>query len=138
MSRAIRWYGPDIGRPPPPDMLATARLEWGLRLSTFHGRHMDRHDAILDSDGEIVGFYTPAMTRSGVRFGPIYVAPERRGEGHAARVYREWATTHRVMVYVEDGNVRSAAAALAAGLRPAHRGAAGRFYVGGVDHDAAR
>lgn len=133
MSRALHWYGPEIGDPPPPEMVARARSEWGLRLSKFHRADTNRHVAIRDPSGVAVGFYTPHQTASGVRFGPIYVVPEARGSGHAAAVYARWAARRRVMVYAEDGNDRSAAAALAGGLRPAHRGPAGQYYVGGPD-----
>ena len=130
MSKVLYWYGEDINDPPSPGLLVRARKEWGLRLSTFYLRFPRRHVTIRDDAGLPVGFYTPKLTPSGVRFGPIYVEPERRGCGYAARVYQEWASKSEVrcVVYAEDGNKPSARAALAAGYAKWKRGIVGTYY----------
>lgn len=130
MSKAKMWYGDEIRDVPPAWMLSTAAREWGLRLSKFHRLAPQRHVAIRDAAGAVVGFYTPHLTASGVRFGPIYITPEHRGQGHAARVYREWAgkVLCACVIYAEDGNEASAKAARVAGFTPWKRGPAGEYW----------
>jgi RimJ/RimL family protein N-acetyltransferase len=131
VSKVLEWLGPEIGDPPPAEMLAEARRDHWLRLSRFWAQ-ADRHVAIRCPDtGAPVGFYTPQITASGVRFGPIYVAPEHRGRGLVAAVYREWCCSMTCVVYAEDGNDRSARAAEAGGLTRWKRGMQGVFFRGG-------
>lgn len=129
MSKVIRWAGPGIGDPPPREMLEVARRDHWLRLSRFTRGNIDRHVAIRDPDtGAPVGFYTPQLTASGWRFGPIFVLPEHRGRGLVAGVYRAWAPAGPCVIYAEDGNDRSARAALAAGFYEWKRGPQGAYY----------
>jgi RimJ/RimL family protein N-acetyltransferase len=132
MSKAKLWYGDEIRDIPPSAMLDEALKEWGLRLSKFNRLAPQRHVAIRDSEGACVGFYTPHLTASGVRFGPIYIAPEHRGKGHAAAVYREWIgkVACACVIYAEDGNDGSARAAEAAGMQPWKRGPQGTYWRG--------
>ena len=130
MSKALEWLGEAECDPPPTWMLVKAAAEPWLRLSKFHLKNVARHVMIRDGRGEPVGFCTPQRTASGLRFGPIWVVESRRGEGWAADAYRRWATRTGLsaVIYVEDGNERSARAAEAAGMRRWKRGPQGQYW----------
>ena len=84
------------------------------------GEHRDAlRLAILDDEGNVIGFMTPRLDDGYWRTGAIYTDPKVRGSGYALRAIREFfsGSSHRpARVWISDENKRSQNAFIGAGF----------------------
>lgn len=109
------------------ELVARAAADgWHIRPPTL------KPHPIVAADGAVVGFYCPhAAGRGRTRVGPIYVAPEHRGQRLALQAYA-WATGDTPLVaYVHDSNTASAQLHERAGFRIWYRTRGGTYWTRG-------
>jgi RimJ/RimL family protein N-acetyltransferase len=84
------------------------------------GKHRDAlRLAILDDEGNVIGFMTPRLDRGYWRTGAIYTDPKVRGSGYALRAIKEFFSdsSHRpARIWISDENKRSQNAFIGAGF----------------------
>lgn len=109
----------------PADMLKRANAcEW-IRGRVFP----DAAREPIVHDGEVVGFVSPHQGRHGFRLGPIWIEPEHRGKGLAAKVVAAYADKHPDLCHwLADRNEATLRMHLSIGFRLWRRGSRGGWY----------
>ena len=78
-------------------------------------------EPILDTAGEVVGFFTPRKEKDYIRVGAMYVKPEHRNKGLAAKAISKYMAGKTSKALVEDTNIASAKALQKAGFKKGNK-----------------